>query len=270
MTAKFLRGLLVCTTLLLVMPTPVAADDKRVLFVGNSFSFYSNGIHNHFANLLRADGSWQAGEHRVRLLTLSGGYIHETGRLLNSYLSSGDDDWDIVVLQGHSTEPVSKDKSKRFELVMERMISSLKERKIRPVLFMTWGYQGDAGMGASLQRAYEKVGKANDTLVVPVGAAFAVASQQHPDINLFVPDVRGVSSNHDDAELTYRRDVKHPSVAGTYLAACVMYASLHQRSPEGNLFQADLDPQTALKLQQLSWQVVSDYYQLTALENTAG
>lgn len=255
---------------LLVAPVQADSDNKRVLFVGNSFSFYSNGIHNHYANLIRADDSWQAGEHRVRLLTLSGGYIHETGRLLNSYLSSGDDDWDIVVLQGHSTEPVSKDKSERFELVMERMISSLKERTIRPVLFMTWGYQGDADMGAALQRAYEKVGKANDTLVVPVGAAFAVASHQYPDINLLVPDVRGVSSSDDDAELTYRRDVKHPSVAGTYLAACVFYASLHQRSPEGNLFHADLDPDTALKLQQLSWQVVSAYLGFTAKESPAG
>jgi hypothetical protein len=268
MVSKFIVGL--AAALMLALPVQAATDNQRVLFVGNSFSFYSNGIHNHFANLLRADGSWKAGENRVRLLTLSGGYIHETGRLLNSYLNSGDDNWDIVVLQGHSTEPVSKDKSKRFEQVMAAMIGAMKQRDIKPVLFMTWGYEGDDSMGGKLQRAYEKVGKQNDTLVIPVGVAFAQASSQHPDISLFVKDVRGVSSA-DEPELLYRRDIKHPSMAGTYLAACVMYASLYQRSPEGNLFHADLDPTTAANLQRLSWQVVSDYFGLTeATDSKAG
>ena len=256
--AKFFLGL-VCIALLLA--TPANADDKRVLFVGNSFSFYSNGIHNHFANLLRTDGSWQPNENRVRLLTLSGGHIHETSRLLNSYLSGGDDDWDIVVLQGHSNEPISKAKSERFERVLIDTISALKQRKIKPVLFMTWGYQGDNSMSLQLQNAYKKVGRETDVLVAPIGMAFAQANQQHPDIDLFVADVRGAAINTatGKTELTYRRDIKHPSMAGTYLAACVMYASLYQRSPEGNLFHADLEPDTALKLQQLSWQVVSAF-----------
>ncbi|KFZ29438.1 hypothetical protein IDAT_03560 [Pseudidiomarina atlantica] len=248
--------------LALIAPAQADEEPKRVLFVGNSFSFYSNGIHNHFANLLRAEGAWQAGENRVRLLTLSGGHIHETGRLLNSYLSSGDDDWHAVVLQGHSNEPIDEKKSARFEKAMELMIKALRERDIQPLLLMTWGYQNEPSMSRKLQAAYERVGKRHDALVVPVGVAFAAAAEQHPDIHLFVKDVRGATNE----QLLYRRDIKHPSMAGTYLAACVMYASLYHRSPEGNLFTADLDADTARTLQRLSWQVVADYFALTTTE----
>ena len=31
----------------------------RVLFVGNSFSFFNSGIHNQVSNLIRASGKWQ-------------------------------------------------------------------------------------------------------------------------------------------------------------------------------------------------------------------
>ena len=234
---------------------------ERVLFVGNSFSFYSNGIHNHFGNLIRAAGDWQRGENRVRLLTLSGGHIHETGRLLNSYLASGDDDWHVVVLQGHSNEPIVADKAERFDNVMAAMVRSLKQRDITPVLFMTWAYQEDPNMTHKLRKAYERVGRKNDAMVIPVGLAFAEAIQQYPEIDLYVKDVLGQRINDDgEAELRYRSSIKHPSMAGTYLAACVMYASLYQQSPEGNLFTAGLAPDTARVLQQLSWQVVSDYY----------
>ncbi|RUO42009.1 hypothetical protein CWE22_07660 [Pseudidiomarina aestuarii] len=260
MLRKLLVGWIVA--LALVAPVQAADNPERVLFVGNSFSFYSNGIHNHFANLLRAEGAWQAGENRVRLLTLSGGHIHETGRLLNSYLSAGDDNWHAVVLQGHSNEPLDKKKSARFEKAMELMIQALRDRDIQPVLFMTWGYQNEPSMSRKLQAAYERVGKRHDALVVPVGVAFAAAAERHPEINLFMKDVRGAA----DEQLLYRRDIKHPSMAGTYLAACVMYASLYQRSPEGNLFTADLDTDTALALQRLSWQVVADYFALTTTE----
>lgn len=45
---------------------------KRVLFVGNSFSYYNNGMQNYLASLIKAADKWQAGESRYRLKTISG------------------------------------------------------------------------------------------------------------------------------------------------------------------------------------------------------
>jgi hypothetical protein len=90
-------------------------------------------------------------------------------------------------------------------------------------------------------------------LAVPAGLAFWPGERQLPEIELFMPDVLGVNNKaNDDAELTYRNVLKHPSQAGTYLMACVLYSALYQKSPEGNIFTAGLDKDIALKLQKLS------------------
>jgi hypothetical protein len=51
--------------------------------------------------------------------------------------------------------------------------------------------------------------------IIPVGRAFDLFSSKYPEINLLT----------DDA--------KHPSHNGTYLAACVFFASLSGRSSKG-------------------------------------
>jgi hypothetical protein len=51
-------------------------------------------------------------------------------------------------------------------------------------------------------------------------------------------------------------DRKHPTLAGTYLAACVFYAVLNENSPEGIAYTAGLDPVDAAFLQHIAWETV--------------
>ena len=50
------------------------------------------------------------------------------------------------------------------------------------------------------------------------------------------------------------------SLAGTYLASCVVFAALTGRSPVGNTYLADIDAQTATFLQNVAWETVQEYY----------
>jgi hypothetical protein len=126
---------------------------------------------------------------------------------------------------------------------------------------MTWGYKGQPDMGIELANAYTSLANELDVLAVPVGLAFWAGEQQLPEIELFVPDVLGVKNKASvNAELTYRKVLRHPSNAGTYLMACVLYSALYQKSPEGNIFTAGIDKDMALKLQKLSWTVTSGFY----------
>jgi hypothetical protein len=50
--------------------------------------------------------------------------------------------------------------------------------------------------------------------VAPVGLAFASALKERPDFALYIED-------------------GHPTEAGTYLAACVLYATIFYKSPVG-------------------------------------
>lgn len=234
---------------------------KKALFIGNSFSFYNNGVHNHLGSLVRASGEWSAAKNRYRLSTLSGGHIYEHLDDLDFLLAKPEGTWEAVVLQGHSEEPVDAKKQARFVKALSQAVKKVKDKDLQAILLMTWGYKGQPDMGIELANAYTSIANELDVLVLPVGLAFAAAERELPNIDLFVPDVLGVKKDQNGkASLRYRKDVKHPSEAGTYLMACVIYASFYQKSPEGNIFTAGLEPSVALELQKLSWMVTQDFY----------
>ena len=52
----------------------------------------------------------------------------------------------------------------------------------------------------------------------------------------------------------------HPTLAGTYLAACTFYGALFGTSPVGNPHTAGLDPELAKFLQEAAWETVREYY----------
>ena len=97
-------------------------------------------------------------------------------------------------------------------------------------------------MTAALAEAYTVAGNDNDALVIPAGLAFARVVKEQPKINLYVADKR------------------HPTLAGTYLAAGTTYAALFRRSPVGLKYTAGLDAGTAKVLQEAAWATVQDYF----------
>jgi hypothetical protein len=98
-------------------------------------------------------------------------------------------------------------------------------------------------MTASLDTSYTIMGNFVDSLVVPVGLAFEQARRQHPDIRLIM------------------EDRKHPTLAGTYLAACVFYAALFQQSPvELDYRPPRLEETTARALREVAWEATRSYY----------
>lgn len=87
---------------------------------------------------------------------------------------------------------------------------------------------------------YVAMAEQNNATLAPVGLAWKEAMDNDTDslINLF------------------SQDNSHPSVSGTYLTACVMYATLFQKSPIGAKYFAGLSENDALFLQQVAEDVV--------------
>jgi hypothetical protein len=96
-------------------------------------------------------------------------------------------------------------------------------------------------MTQQLDDAYTSIGKELNALVVPVGRAFASALEERPDLPLVVPDL------------------KHPTLAGTYLAACTFYAALHGETPIGGTYTAGLSDADARFLQRVAWDSWQEY-----------
>lgn len=215
---------------------------RHVLLAGNSFFYYNRSLHNHLRDLVSAADPANAKSYVFRSLTVSGARLGDITGALEEQLKSRK--WDVVIVQGHSTEPMVTD-AKRHEAFRES--AGKADRLIRDAgaktgFFMTWAYQDKPEMIKPLAEGYVGVANALDAFVVPAGYAFERALKARPALALHYTDRR------------------HPSLAGTYLAACTFYAALYGKSPVGNPYHSELDKETAEFLQGVAWDSVRSFY----------
>jgi len=210
---------------------------KSVLFVGNSYFYYNNSLHDHVLNLLRSADP--AGKYTATSATISGASLtmHDVDGLLSAHKRR---EFDAVIMMDCSWCAV--DRRAVFARTVAKDVAIVRRHGAAPVLFMTWAYADKPQMIDALSDVYTAAGNDTSALVVPAGLAFARALSQRPDLALQISDK------------------SHPTLAGTYLAACVVMASVYRRSPVGNTYRAGLDDGTAAFLQAIAWDTVRDYY----------
>ena len=189
----------------------------RVLFIGNSYTYYNN-LPAIVAELA------SAGKVAVEIeMVAPGGYTlrdhWEKGA--RERLSSGH--WDYVVLQDQSTLGVGYlvdgrarvASDERFKPWAARWVEAIRAAGATPVFFLTWARRDTPEDQAALTRAYVQAASAGRARLAPVGIAWTKVRKDHPAIVLF------------------QDDGSHPSPAGSYLAACSIYATLFGKSPVG-------------------------------------
>jgi hypothetical protein len=212
----------------------------HVLILGNSFSFYNNGLHTFLRNLARERAA--EGERFVfRIITTSGGYLEDASFGFEQALKR-QYPWDAVVFQGNSNEPIDAKKKKAFQDNARQLAAQAKAANVPALFFATWAYTGKPEMTEPLLEAYTAIANETDSMVSPVGTAFAASLNARPDIVLL------------------REDKLHPTEAGSYLAACTLYASMMKRSPEGLRYDAGLGAETAAFLQKTAWETAKRFY----------
>lgn len=235
------------------LETPPAA----ILWVGNSFFYYNNSLHNHFNRL--AASAQPSVRVRGTSVTISGSGLdwHDLESLvrdggLGRYSFTADNEvrfnppgrqYDTAVMMDCSQCPIHPRLQTAFHETAKRHTATLTKAGIRPVLFMSWAYADKPEMTAQLAEQYTRAGNANDALVIPAGLAFARAIAQRPAVNL------------------YDADKRHPSLAGTYLAAATAYATFFRKSPADLSYTAGLDAETARFLRTVAWETVQRYFQ---------
>jgi hypothetical protein len=236
-----------------------ATPPKAVMYVGNSFMYYNNSLHGHVGNLARASANKDKAAHRAVSITISGSGMdwHDVASYFRpnavgkySFLPNNDvafnppgKIFDAAILMDCSQCPVHPTLRPVFFEYSKKHSDTVRANGAEPVFLMTWAYKDKPEMTKSLADAYTEAGRQNNAHVIPAGLAFARSMEQKPDLNLYVPDLR------------------HPSMAGTYLTACVVLASLHGVSPVGNTYTAGLDAATARHLQETAWATVQAYKQ---------
>jgi hypothetical protein len=173
-------------------------------------------------------------------MTISGARLKQHAPALRAQLDAHD--WDIVILQGQSTEAIEKDRIGAFRTAVQAYASAIREEGSNPVLFMTWAPTDHPEYTDILDSSYTLIGNRTGSLVVPVGLAFARADSLETGITMRIADLR------------------HPTPAGSYLAACTFYAALFGETPVGHPYTAGLDNGVASTLQKIAWDTVEEYY----------
>ena len=115
-------------------------------------------------------------------------------------------DWDYVVLQEQSTLPI-KNRTRFHENVRE-FVPAAKEAGAELALYMTWARKTEPENQELLTGAYNDIGKEIEATVVPAGVAWELMLAKH------------------DKPALHDRDGSHPTIAGTYLAACTFQWTL--------------------------------------------
>jgi len=241
--------LLICSAL-----SSVSAQKKlEALFLGNSYT-YVNDLPGLIKQIALSHGDTLITDQNT-----PGGYTlqgHSTDAISLGKINSRP--WDYVILQEQSQMPAFPPAQVALEVYpyadsLNKYIKA-NDTCTQTVFYMTWGRKnGDAsncafyppictyeGMQASLRESYLHMGQTLNAIVSPVGVVW-----------------KRVRNEGDSIEL-YSSDESHPSLAGSYMAACTFYATLFQKSALGSYVPSGLNPATALHLQQYASTIVFD------------
>lgn len=231
---------------------------KRVLFLGNSYTDANN------LPKLVSDIAGSAGKTLIYDKNAPGSYTlagHLTNMVSLAKISAGN--WDHVVLQDQSMSLAYPSTYWNTFPYTFRLDSTIKaQNKCAQIIFYaTWGRKnGDTylctpphcSVDTWITRTYYELDSAigshyktfADTLkssVTPVGTVWRYLRRHHPSIELFEPDE------------------SHPSVAGSYTAACCFYTAIFRSDPALITFNAGLPAADAAAIRAAVRLIVFDH-----------
>ncbi len=240
--------------LMAVLAQPASAQETKVLFLGNSYTNVNN-LPVLFANLAQAAGHVvMTDKNTPGGNTLgapqSSGSPHRSNAVSLAKIAAND--WDVVVLQEQSylpTIPYTRDQFMRPGAQSLANSIAANDPTIRVMLFSTWGRRdgGSFCYGANCE-SYADFDAMQDALSAAYGDVAASIGAEVAMVGEAWRRARAL----DPALVLHSADGSHPSLSGSYLAACVFYACIFDDSPVGLAFDAGLDPALATFLQEVA------------------
>ena len=235
-------------------PTILLSQSLDILFIGNSYTYANNmpqmvsEIALSFGDTLDFESSTPGGA------TFN---VHSTNT--NTLNKISQKPWDYIVLQAQSQEPsfsptqVANDVFPYAQILIDSIESN--STCTEPIFFMTWGRKyGDQqncqfyppictylGMQQRLRESYLDMTFNHNATCSPVGICWKESIAQDSVLNLFSPDN------------------SHPSIHGSYLAACAFYSTIFKKPSLGSDYIPNgIDTSTAIFLQTIASNTVLD------------
>jgi gliding motility-associated-like protein len=226
---------------------------KKVLFIGNSYTFYFD------MPQMVADLAASAGDNLTVSSSAFGGWTlaqHSTTTNTLNLINQGG--WDYVVLQEYSQNPSEsqtfvEENVYPYAQYLDNLIHTASPSAVT-IFYMTWGRKdGDAarcpvnppvctyiGMDDLTRERYMFMAETQHALISPAGPVWRYIRSHYPLINLYDPDS------------------SHPSNAGSYAVACAFYTTIFRKDPTLLTFNSTLTASDAAQIRNAAKAVVYD------------
>ncbi len=218
--------------------TPTEEPPLRVLFLGNSYTYY-NALPDLVETLAAATPGRKIDALQV---TRGGATLAELWSVTQGVKVLREGSWDVVVLQDQSTlgqnfvdgrwyvnEPEGTLRWARF------WHEEIRRKNAKTMLYLTWARKARPEFQAALNYAYSETARALEAEIAPAGLAWQRLRATAPQIELFDPDG------------------SHPAPAGTLLTACVFLEALTGRG-----CGAIAKPPAIVKLEEAAWKDLTE------------
>ena len=247
------KGLFLMVAVVLAGACLAQGESKKVLFIGNSYT-YVNNLPQMVQQMAESNGM----QMNFEQVTPGGATFSQQCSSTGAMDMIGQGGWDAVVLQAQSQEPSfpwSQFSSETLPYACQLADAIYEKNDCAEVVFyMTWGRKnGDAqngqifdslatyaGMDDLLCARYTYMAQQNNASVSPVGKVWRKLRADHPEIEL------------------YQSDESHPSLAGSYAAACTFYSLLFIDDPTRLTADLGVDAAAAQTIRETAKTVVYD------------
>lgn len=243
-----LRWLIVCVVLSCISSLAVHAEPPlRILWIGNSFTYFDSA-HVKFQSIAEGEGR------QVQVnAQLQGGYSFQRHLYRDQTMSAIlYNVYDVAILQDMSRNMALYAQAPKRGRYILKDAQELADRiriyspDAQIYLEQTWAFPDDnfgrfgsyEAFDKLLRQGTAKVAKGIKAKVSPIGEAFRICREAHPEIELYTPDG------------------KHPSAYGAYLKACVTYVALFD-APVTNDTDCGLNPEICTVLRSIANKLIT-------------
>lgn len=223
------------------MPTSTPESPVRILFIGNSLTYWNLGLDYYVEQL--AGAAIPPLIIQTKPLANPDWTLEDHWEFSITHDAINEGNYDVVVLQSY----IPYAGVETFQEYARKFIAESKNAGAEPVLFMPGhDYYRELYTMDEITQAHFDIGLELGVDIAPVGIAWQRAIEEHQEIDM------------------YDLDKIHPSVYGHYLAASVVYATVFGESPVGldyiplEVF-GDMTEEDAAFLQRIAWETVQEY-----------
>ena len=178
-------------------------DSLKILFIGNSLT-YTHNVPAQFVDIAKAQD--KETKLFIKQLVYPNYTLRDHWNRNEAQKVIRSQNWDYVVLQGHSSSPITDPKTLiKYINLFDQIIKS---KKAKTVLYATWTDSDRPERHENIVKVFRYISRQPNMILAPVGEAVFLSWKKYPNLKLL------------------QVDKHHATPTGAYLVAATLYITI--------------------------------------------